>query len=258
VKGEALSIKVGCCGWAIKGGMEAYFKTFKLIEIQSTFYKLPNPSTAEGWRTKAPLDFEFTLKSWQAITHPTSSPTWKKAGIKIPPEKADRYGLLKPTEENFEAWNKTMEIAKALKAKIMVIQCPPSLDASHENLRNMRDFLSSIDRKEMKLAIEFRHESWTPERISQVCSEYDLIHIVDPFRAQTVTKEREIIYYRLHGLGKRMYVYDYNDEEHLRLYEDWVKPYHEEGKEIYVLFNNTSMAEDANRFQEIVREKLSK
>ncbi len=247
-----MTIKVGCCGWAVKGGMDAYFKTFKLIEIQSTFYKLPNPSTAEGWRTKAPEDFEFTLKSWQAVTHPTSSPTWRKAGVKIPPDRADRYGHLKPTEENFEAWSKTMEIARALRAKIIVVQLPPSFDASEENIKNMQEFFSTIDRGGVLITVEFRHNSWTADKVAEVCRRLDLIHTVDPFKAETVTKDKDVIYYRLHGLGKKMYVYNYSDEELLKLYENWVKPYSLKGVEVYVLFNNTAMAEDAKRFQEII------
>lgn len=250
-----MSLKVGCCGWAVKGGMEAYFKSFKLIELQSTFYKLPSLSTAEGWRARAPLDFEFTLKSWQVVTHPLTSPTWGKAGLNVPLEKMDRWGHLKPTEENFEAWTKTMEVVKVLKARLVVLQLPPSFDASSKNLENMNLFLSSI-KKEAKLAIEFRHESWNYEKIRKVCSERGLIHVVDPFKAESVTKDADTIYYRLHGLGRRMYVYDYSDEEHLKLYHSWVEPLLRNGKDVYVLFNNTSMAEDAKRFQEIAFSKL--
>jgi len=246
-----MALKVGCCGWAVKGGMEAYFQQFPLIEIQSTFYKLPNPSTARRWRERAPPSFEFTLKSWQAITHPTSSPTWRKAGVKVDPSKADRYGHLKPTQENFEAWDKTMEVARALEAKILVIQLPPSMDASSENLKNMKDFLSSVNRGGLTLAIEFRHGSWSHDLISRICSELNLIHIVDPFKEATATSDRALIYYRLHGLGKRMYVYDYSDEELERLWANWIRPYVEEGKDVYVLFNNTAMGKNAKRMIEL-------
>jgi uncharacterized protein YecE (DUF72 family) len=246
-----MALKIGCCGWAVKGGMEAYFKQFPLIELQSTFYKPPSLLTARSWRERAPPSFEFTMKSWQAITHPPTSPTWRKAGLKIEPEKASLYGHLKPTQENFEAWERTLEVAKALRANILVIQLPPSMDASSENLGNMKKFLSSVDRGGLTLAVEFRHSSWQLDVVSKVCEELDLIHIVDPFKERTATSSRSPIYYRLHGLGRRMYVYDYSDEELERLWRSWVEPYVEEGRQVYVLFNNTAMGKNAKRMMEL-------
>jgi len=133
-------IKVGCCGWAVRGGKQAYYKEFSLIELQETFYKLPKVDTVKSWRENAPSNFEFAVKAWQAITHPTTSPTWKKAGVKIPAEKADKYGNLQPTREVFEAWEQTLEICKALSARICVIQTPPSFNYTDENLRNAKEF----------------------------------------------------------------------------------------------------------------------
>lgn len=250
-----MSLKVGCCGWAVKGGMEAYFKTFKVIELQSTFYKLPKVETASNWREKAPKGFEYALKCWQACTHPTTSPTWRKAGVRIPTEKSDRYGLLKPTEENFEAWRKTLEIAETLRAVAVVVQLPPAFDSKEVNVNNAYQFFESVERRGINVVIEFRNPSWTLELVSSLCQRLGLIHAVDPFKETTATKDAPFVYYRLHGLGRKMYVYDYNDEEHARLYESYAKPYIDGGKDVYVLFNNTNMAEDARRFMEIAGKK---
>lgn len=244
-------LKVGCCGWAVKGGMAAYFNEFPLIELQNTFYRLPSLSTATRWRELAPADFEFSLKSWQAITHPVTSPTWRRAGVRVEPEKAERYGYLRPTSENFEAWEKTLEVASALRARVVVVQLPPSMDASSENLNNMKEFFSTIDRRGVVIAVEFRHDSWRPEVVRKACRELDLIHVVDPFKCETATRDAEVIYYRLHGLGKRMYVYDYSDEELTKLWRSWVKPLVSEGKQVYVLFNNIAMAKNAKRMIEL-------
>ncbi|MEM2211895.1 MAG: DUF72 domain-containing protein [Candidatus Nezhaarchaeales archaeon] len=246
-----MSLKVGCCGWAVKGGMEAYFKTFKVIELQSTFYKLPRIETAINWRRKAPDTFEYTLKCWQACTHPATSPTWRKAGIRVPSDKTDKYGLLKPTKENFEAWERTIEVAKALRAVAVIVQLPPAFDSKEANLDNAYRFFKSVKRDDINVVIEFRNRSWTLELVSSLCQRLNLIHAVDPFKEATATKNSPLIYYRLHGLGRRMYVYDYNDEEHIRLYREYVKPYVDRGKDVYVLFNNTNMVEDAKRFMEI-------
>ena len=60
-------IKVGTCGFAIR--RPGYYRTFPVVEIQQSFYKLPRVTTGERWRAGAPPGFEFTMKAWQLITH---------------------------------------------------------------------------------------------------------------------------------------------------------------------------------------------
>ncbi|RLF22309.1 MAG: DUF72 domain-containing protein [Thermoprotei archaeon] len=250
-------VRIGCCGWAVRGGMKKYFETFEVVELQSTFYKLPTLETAQRWREEAPSDFIYTMKAWQAITHPPTSPTWRKSGLKVSREEADKYGLLKPTEENYQAWKSTIEIAKAIKCRVLVIQLPPSFTNSEENINNMRTFMESVERpRDIVVGVEFRDESWNLSTVRSLCEDLDLVHVVDPFRQQSATLDQEIIYYRLHGLGKRAYVYDYSMEELKELYEKWVKPFEEE-KEVYVLFNNTNMANDALDFKGIISSKMA-
>lgn len=47
--------------------MGEYFRQFKLVEVQQTFYKMPRLETAQRWRQTAPADFEFTLKAWHVL-----------------------------------------------------------------------------------------------------------------------------------------------------------------------------------------------
>jgi len=88
-------VRVGCCGFPVS--RKRYYESFRVVEVQQTFYKLPSRETLERWRREAPPDFEFTVKAWQVVTHPPSSPTWRKAGLKPEPGKEDRYGFLRPT-----------------------------------------------------------------------------------------------------------------------------------------------------------------
>ena len=246
-------IKVGCCGWAVRGGKQAYYKEFSLIELQETFYKLPKVDTVKTWRENAPSNFEFAIKAWQAITHPTTSPTWKKAGVKIPAEKADKYGNLQPTREVFEAWEQTLEICKALNARICVIQTPPSFNYTDENLRNAKEFFASISRDNVIPAWEPRGD-WNDhlDIVKEICDSYKLIHVVDIFKRDPVS-EHPISYIRLHGIGKGEvnYRYKYTDEDLQKLKEK-TKILEAQGKEVYVLFNNVYMAEDAKRFIELI------
>jgi uncharacterized protein YecE (DUF72 family) len=177
--------------------MKQYFTDFNIVEIQSTFYKLPKIETAERWRVGAPRDFEFTVKAWQLITHLPGSPTYRKAKIEIPKEE-DRYGFLRPTKEVFKAWELTREICNILNARIVIIQCPPSFKPTSENIENMRAFFSAIERKDLNIAWEPRGEKWGNKVVAKLCDELDLIHCVDPF-ARDPAYTKDLVYFRLHG-----------------------------------------------------------
>ena len=250
-----MAIKVGCCGWAVRGGRRAYFREFSLIELQSTFYKLPRLKTAIKWKQEAPEDFEYTLKAWQALTHSPRSPTWRRGGPKVPPGKADRYGLLRPTEENIQAWEKTLEICKALDSHICVFQSPPSFRPSDENVSNMKAFFTTISRNGVNIAWEPRgkwHER--PDLIAKLCNELDLIHVVDLLKRWPLSSQ-EIAYVRLHGLnGEVNYRYKYTDRD-LTTLADRVEKLSHEKTHIYILFNNIYMADDAKKFLLIARDR---
>ncbi len=233
-------VKVGCCGWA--KSQKQYFENFDVIEIQQTFYKLPDIKTAKSWRDKAPTNFEFTIKASQLITHPPSSPTYKKAGLSISEEKKDKYGFFRPTDEVFQAFEETVEIAKVLECKIIVFQCPASFKPTEENKDNLRVFFSKIRRGHFNFVWEPRGE-WKEEEIKALCQELNLSHCVDPFKGKSVWGE--MLYLRLHGIGG--YSYSYSEEELLALRE-LIK---DEKRPVYVMFNNTNMFQDALRFRKL-------
>ncbi len=246
-------VKVGCCGFP--RGRRRYYQVFRLVEVQQTFYKPPSMETLRRWREEAPPDFEFTVKAWQVVTHPPSSPTWRKAGLKPEPGKEDRYGYLKPTEENLEAWRRTVEAADALGARIIVVQTPPSFGYSEENMRNAIEFFRRASEYGKLIAWEPRgtwHEH--PEAVRKVVEETGVIHVVDLLRRwpAVVTKT---MYVRLHGLGGREvnYRYKYTDEDLRELARRVSKLCGDGAEEVYVLFNNIYMFDDASRFRDIAR-----
>jgi len=246
-----LTVKIGTCGWSAKGGRSRYFQTFNVVELQSTFYQLPRPETADRWRSQAPEGFEFTVKAWQAVTHPPSSPTWRRCRFKPPRDSWDKYGFLRPTEENFNAWEQTLDICRRLQAKICVFQTPSSFRYSEENAGNVEAFFTSIHRDGLRLGWEPRgtwHEH--PEEVRRLCESLDLIHVVDPLRRPPSTAG-DILYFRLHGLGGREvnYRYRYTDDD-LRRLAGIVKSLGGESRDVYVMFNNVFMFEDALRFKE--------
>ncbi|MBC7129844.1 DUF72 domain-containing protein [Candidatus Bathyarchaeota archaeon] len=218
-------IKVGCCGFPTS--MKRYFKSYKLVEINSTFYQYPRMETVKGWKQKAPEDFEFTVKAHQYISH--------KAKLRI-------------NEACLEAFNKMKNICEALNAKIMLIQTPGSFGP--DRLEEVKEFFKTIHRENITLVWETRGSSWEKpenrEKLHQVLSSLDVVHVTDPFKTSPVYTSH-IAYFRLHGLGQALYYYQYSDEE-LRRLKMLVEPYEREGKTVYVLFNNLSMFEDGLRF----------
>src|SRR5215472_15356012 len=46
-----------------------YAKQFRAVEIDSTFYGTPRPSTVTNWKEKTPANFVFALKVPQIVTH---------------------------------------------------------------------------------------------------------------------------------------------------------------------------------------------
>ena len=248
-------IHVGTCGFPVS--RKKYFEKFTTIELQDTFYNKPDPDKLSRLREKAPNQFIFNMKAWQAITHPPTMPTWRRAKVKIPKDKANVYGFLRPTKENFEAWDVIVKAAKKIQARVIVVQLPSSFKCTKENVSNMKEFLSTIASKtEPIVGIEVRGD-WreNEERLKEVLMEFkNIIHIVDPFKWNPV-KIGDVTYFRLHGLGGREvnYKYKYTDDD-LRKLRDIIRKFLSTSREVFVMFNNIYMYDDALRFKELLQQ----
>ncbi|MCD6340650.1 MAG: DUF72 domain-containing protein [Desulfurococcales archaeon] len=243
-------VHVGCCGFAIS--RKKYYQEYDVVELQDTFYNPPDETKLRKLRAEAPDDFIFTMKAWQAITHPPSSATWRRCKVKIPKEQWDKYGFLRPTKENFDAWELIAKGAKAINARVVIIQTPPSFGYSEENYRNVIDFFSSITPTDFIIGWEPRG-TWKerPDKVREIVEMFrELVHITDPLRVLPATL-KEISYFRLHGIGGKEvnYRYKYTDEDLTKLKSILNQL---ESKEAYVMFNNIYMASDAKRFKEIL------
>lgn len=135
-----MMIRVGCCGWPVR--REEYYRHFSLVEIQESFYNLPQLKTVERWRAAAPPEFEFVLKAPQLITHEPTSPTYRRLRKKLAEAEKKRYGAFKPTAEVHAAWKATLALAQALRSKIVVFQCPASFTPTPEHRENLGAFFN--------------------------------------------------------------------------------------------------------------------
>jgi uncharacterized protein YecE (DUF72 family) len=222
-------IRVGCCGFSTS--MKEYFEAFSLVELNTTFYHYPREKTVEGWRDRAPKDFEFTVKAHQDISH---------------------RSRLRAEEASLQAFDRMKQICRALNSKTLLIQTPGSF--TPDKLVDAGKFFTKVDRENLFLVWETRGRGWeTPEtydNLRRVLETSSVTHVTDPFRIMPAYTGK-LAYFRLHGLGEEMYYYQYSDTE-LRRLKQLATPYEKEGKEVCILFNNLSMFEDGTRFKEFL------
>ena len=235
-------VKAGCCGFRM--ARAEYAEQFPVVEVQQTFYQPPQIKTLQRWREETRADFEFTLKAWQLITHEARSPTYKRLKRELSEKEREGCGAFRSSPIVREAWQTTHACAEALKAARVLFQCPASFTPTTENLKRMRKFFGTAKRGGLEFLWEPRG-AWPDALVASLCEELDLVHVVDPFVARTVTTARRR-YYRLHGRGGWRYQYEDDELEELLS----MLPRSETS---YVLFNNVRMREDAARFQELAR-----
>jgi uncharacterized protein YecE (DUF72 family) len=221
--------------------LEDYARKFPVLELQSTFYKLPRASTAERWKKTVP-NLAFTLKAFQGITHPVDSPTWRRSRRELEGVDPADVGLLRMSRFTRRAWDETERLAEILDAKAVVIQLPPKYDYSGKNLSRLRAFLSTVSTRRVP-AVEFRHTSWFSrlQEARDAIAPWGGILVTDPLKVSPPNQPLQ--YHRMHGNnGLVNYRHKYTDEELERLL-GCVR-----GKEVYVFFNNFAMKEDAASF----------
>lgn len=242
--GESFAVNpiVGCCGWV--EAQPKYLAHFPTIELQTTFYQPPADAVAARWKAQAPPDFQFCMKAWQLITHTPSSPTYRRLKGAVSEEERDLYGSFRPTEQVWLAWERTRQIASIIDARVIVFQCPKSFLPTRENVRNLSAFFEGIERDDRKLAWEPRGDDWQPEVIRDLCAANNLIHCVDPFKAEPAYGDA--LYWRLHG--RTGYRYRYTDEDLSELRVKLSDYAHVPGPN-FLMFNNIYSKEDALRFK---------
>ena len=116
-----------------------YSRRLPAVEINNTFYRLPQPSMIENWKAQVPPAFRFSIKATQRITH-----------IKRLNNVADETKYL-------------VETAALLEKQLGVVlfQLPPNMKKDSERLRRFLDTIPATTRS----AFEFRHESWLDDEV---------------------------------------------------------------------------------------------
>jgi uncharacterized protein YecE (DUF72 family) len=199
--GSAKTIKeflIGTGGWAYfkvpeLNALTAYSRVFNFVEVNSTFYQMPSLRLVERWRKVVPLDFQFSVRTHRSITN--------------------RYRL-KPVDGAFEALEYMKKICTALRADILHLLLPSSLELGDDSILDMQNLFDSSNLQKLRLAIEARGaaRSRLPSHLVQFMQDHGIIHCVDLSKDEEPAYESSILYTRLFGKGEHN-VYQPTDEE---------------------------------------------
>ncbi len=214
-----------------------YASLMNTIEINSSFYKIPQSSTIRKWAADVPESFRFSFKLFKEITH--------NKDLAFDPEMISRF---------FSVIGEIRE-----KKGCLLVQFPPSVRIGHFNqLRFLMSVLRENDSLfEWKIALEFRHSSLYIDEIHESLDEYRLgmvIHDKTPASSPVRESHPDFIYLRFHGPGGN-YRGSYSDDV-LYEYASYVAEWLSADKKVFVYFNNTMGEAHANlnMLRQIIRD----
>lgn len=197
--------------------LEHYLRDFDTVELNNTFYQLPNESTFDAWRKGTPHDFLFAVKGSRFITHM----------IKL---KDPMRGLT-----NF------MPRAERLRWKLgpVLWQLPPGWKV---NVERLEEFLALLP-PEHRYTFELRNETWMTDAVYDVLRKYNAAFCIYELAGYMSPVEitADWTYIRLHGPTHFKYQGSYSDEQ-LATWADQIRQWSKKMKAIYVYFDNDDSA----------------
>jgi uncharacterized protein YecE (DUF72 family) len=145
-----LQYHIGCSGWSYSAWLGPFYPSklensdwlryysqiFDYVEIDSSFYRMPNKYMVKNWATKTPDNFRFTAKFPKVITH-------------------DKH-LVDVNEEVYTFLSNMEPLQK--KTLALLIQLPPSMQIM-PGLQGLKELVRLLDGR-FRYAVEVRHPSW--------------------------------------------------------------------------------------------------
>jgi uncharacterized protein YecE (DUF72 family) len=193
-----------------------YASLFPVVEVNSTFYRLPAPSVTASWVRRTPARFRFAAKFPRTITHELR---------------------LEGTEEELARFLAVLApLRDAGKFVAALLQLPPSLPFEPGKTRA---FYASLP-KDLPVAVEFRERSWLVPESYALLREFGLANVIVDGPHLPIASEvtASFAYVRWHGHGTRVwYDYTYSAAE-LAAWVPRVHQLEEEVEVVYGFFNN--------------------
>jgi uncharacterized protein YecE (DUF72 family) len=166
--------------------LRKYSNLFPIVEVNSTFYRLPAPSVAASWVRRTPAGFRFAVKMPQTITH----------DHRLEDTAAELAKFLRVVQPLRDAGRLVAALA----------QLPPSLPFDPGVVRRFYEGLPP----DLPVAVEFREPSWTTEESIALLQEFRLAYTVvdEPALPVEIHVTGPFSYVRWHGHGRPLW-YDY-------------------------------------------------
>ncbi|MES2113465.1 MAG: DUF72 domain-containing protein [Bacteroidota bacterium] len=197
-----------------------YGTLFNSLEINSSFYKLPQSKTVAKWAAGVPIGFTFTYKLWREITH--------NKGLIF---NDDDIALF------MNVVNHTVD-----KKGCILIQFPPGTTIARGQLTHLLALLQAKNQdKGWNIAVEFRHRSWYTDEVYDLLRWFNAGLVLQDMPKSTtpqIITSDDFVYVRFHGPSGD-YRGSYSDEL-LNEYTYYIRDWQNEGKDVYVYFNNTA------------------
>jgi len=243
-----------------------YAQHFDLVEVNSTFYSVPEPRMVERWCAATPNEFMFDVKLHQLFSYHSTPAKLLPPDLQRRAE-TDAKGNAKSTPDLQEALLKTflrpMSILRSAgKLGVLLLQLSPAFSPRKYKLNELEPLIEMLG--DYDLAIEFRNRNWAVG--GQLESTIDFVRkhraifvnvdapesdhfTVMPSDVDEVTNS-EAAYLRLHGRNAKAYVtgrtvaarfdYDYSDKEIAEV-ADRSRKLVQHAREVHVIFNNNNL-----------------
>jgi uncharacterized protein YecE (DUF72 family) len=216
---------VGCSGWQYRHWrgnfypatlpasqwLDHYTTRFDTVEINNTFYRLPEAATFAAWRRRAPRGFLYAVKASRYLTH------MKK--------------LNAPHEPIARLFTRARHLGKAFGP--VLYQLPPGWPV---NVGRFDAFLRALPRAR-RHAVEFRDPSWYSDEVLAVLERrrvalclHDMAGSASGMRAVG-----PFVYVRFHGVQKYRGRYD---DDTLERWAVWLAGERRRGRPVFAYFNN--------------------
>jgi len=255
-----MTIKVGTASWtdptlikskrfyppgcsSAEARLRFYATQFPLVEVDSSYYAMPNATNSVLWAERTPDDFTFNIKAFRLFTgHQTDRAMFPKDMQGALPQngKKNLYYRQVPGDVLQELWRRYLEAVQPLRAagKLGAVhfQFAPWLVNNTEGRKHVEHCADVMDG--YIVAVEFRHESWfaNTERRARTLAferERQLVNVIvdepqgaiNSIPAVWEITNDELALLRLHGrnhatwniqgttASSDRFNYDYNDDE---------------------------------------------
>jgi uncharacterized protein YecE (DUF72 family) len=247
---------------AAKERLPWYAQRFELVELNSSFYAVPDRSTVHGWVEATPPGFTFDVKAHRALSRHSAQVESLPPDLRDLAETSGR-GRVRLTSELETALaerliEETAPLAEADKLGSYLLQLTPAFSPARRSLEEL-DRLVEVFRPH-QLAVELRNRNWVDERRREATLDWfadhgvtyvtvdappaDNFQIMPPLDAVT---NPSVAYLRAHGRNTKGYLtgrsvaerfaWRYTDDE-LEELAARSRALAENAGEVHVAFNN--------------------